>query len=387
MMQLIQVVTEKDRRDFLRVPIVLYREDPFWIRPLDKDIENVFTQKRNKFFRHGEAVRWVLKDAGGQLIGRVAAFINRKTSRTFSQPTGGMGFFECIDNREAAFLLFDTCKKWLEERGMEAMDGPINFGERDRWWGLMVEGFFDPTYCMNYNPPYYRKLFEDYGFRTYFEQYNYSMRVGDPLPPQYQEKSDRVSRNPLYHCEHIRKNRLEKYAMDFTSVYNKAWSRHENFKGMGKEQAMSIMNSIKPIMEEDLIWFAYYDNQPVGFFIMLPEINQVIKHLRGKLDLWGKLRFLWYRKTGACRKMFGVAFGIVPEHQGKGLEGFIIMAAAKIIQPKNRYDDFEMTWIGDFNQKMIHMVESIGGKKIRTYITYRKLFDESKPFERAPMIK
>jgi GNAT superfamily N-acetyltransferase len=381
-----EVITKEDIQKFIEVPLSIYAGDPEWVRPLDQDIEAVFDKKKNKYFRHGEAIRWILLDKNQKVIGRTAAFIDRKLAKTFDQPTGGMGFFECIDSKEAAFLLYESCKKWLEERGMQAMDGPVNFGEKDKWWGLLTDGFFAPSYCTNYNPSYYKKLFDAYGFKTYFEQYNYLLKTDCVLPEKYAEKSDRVARDPNYHCEHIRLNALEKYAEDFRTIYNKAWGSHNNFKGMAREQALALIKMMKPIMDEELIWFAYYAKEPIGFFIMLPEINQIIRHLNGKLNWWGKLKFLWYRWRGECRKIFGIAFGIVPEHQSKGVEGFIIMAAARLVQPKGKYEEFEMTWIGDFNPSMIHLVESLGSKKVRTYCTLRKLFDENAPFKRAPII-
>jgi hypothetical protein len=119
---------------------------------------------------------------------------------------------------------------------------------------------------------------------------------------------------------------------------------------------------------------------------MLPELNQIFKHLNGKLNWWGKMKFLWYKWRGVCNKMFGLVFGIIPEHQGKGVEGFIIMSAANVIQKQNKYKELEMTWIGDFNPKMIHLVESLGSTRYRTYITYRKLFDKNKEFSRVPKL-
>ncbi len=138
-MQMHEVRTEADKRAFLELPVTVYANDPNWIRPLDKDVEEVFDVAKNKFFKQGECERWLLKDSNGKVIGRIAAFTNKKYKN--EQPTGGIGFFECINDQEAADFMFDHCKKWLEARGMEAMDGPINFGERDRWWGLLVKGF------------------------------------------------------------------------------------------------------------------------------------------------------------------------------------------------------------------------------------------------------
>ncbi|HOI32992.1 MAG TPA: hypothetical protein PLC47_09515, partial [Bacteroidales bacterium] len=145
-MKLIEVKTRAQERAFLDVAREIYKADPVWVCPLDKTIAGIFDSKKNIFFRQGEACRWILRNDQGKLIGRVAAFINRKKAFGYKQPTGGMGFFECINDQNAAFLLFDQCKEWLKTKGMEAMDGPINFGENDNFWGLLVEGFTHPSF-------------------------------------------------------------------------------------------------------------------------------------------------------------------------------------------------------------------------------------------------
>jgi hypothetical protein len=160
-MKIVEVTTPRHIQEFILLPVKLYKNEPNWIRPLDKDIESVFDVEKNKTFRHGKCIRWILQNDSGETIGRVAAFVNEKiVHKGNDQPTGGMGFFECINDREAAFFLFDQCKTWLQSNGMEAMDGPINFGSRDRWWGLLIEGFDrEPNYQCNYNFPYYKDFF------------------------------------------------------------------------------------------------------------------------------------------------------------------------------------------------------------------------------------
>lgn len=143
-MKLIEVTDKETRQSFYRVAKELYCKDPHWVCPLDAEIEDVFNPHENILFKAGEAIRWILLDDNRKLIGRVAAFYNKDKASKSEQPTGGMGFFECINDREAAFLLFDQCKKWLQERGMEAMDGPITFGENITFWGLLVEGYTMP---------------------------------------------------------------------------------------------------------------------------------------------------------------------------------------------------------------------------------------------------
>jgi len=388
-MQLIEVTTASHRREFLELPARLYANEPNWIRPLDQDIEKVFDPQRNPYFTHGECIRWLLQDARGQVIGRVAAFVDQDAAYTEAQPTGGMGFFECINDQQAAFLLFDTCRQWLVARGMEAMDGPINFGERDQWWGLLVDGFLPPNYGMFYHLPYYQELFEAYGFREYFKQYTYYRTVAAPLHPVVFARAERIRANPDYTFDHIHRKDLEKYTEDFRVIYNKAWGKIKGTKpDMTREQSRSLLKQLKPIIDEKLIWFAYYKGEPVAFFVMLPEMNQIFRHLNGKLDLIGKLRFLYHKWKGTCRKMFGVVFGVVPEHQGKAVEAAIVMPPRDLIQDHyHRYDDLEMNWIGDFNPPMMKVVELMGGKIIKTHVTYRKLFDETKPFERHPILK
>lgn len=160
MYTLIEVTTRQHETDFLELPVRLYKGNPWWIRPLDNDIRNVFDPAKNPCFQNGECIRWILKDEAGQCVGRVAAFINRKTCHLDKYSVGQMGFFECIDDRQAAFCLFDKCREWLEGKGMEAMEGPVNFGERIEWWGLLVDGFDQsPVYAMPYTQPYYVSFF------------------------------------------------------------------------------------------------------------------------------------------------------------------------------------------------------------------------------------
>jgi GNAT superfamily N-acetyltransferase len=389
---IVEVKCKKHINDFLGLPIKLYKNCKNWIRPLDDDIEEVFDKKKNKSFRHGECIRWNFYK-NNEIVGRIAAFYDKKTAlaKGNKQPTGGIGFFECINDQELANLMFDTAKNWLSSKGMKAMDGSINFGERDRWWGLLAQGFeYEPNYRMPYTHPYYIQLFENYGFKLYFRQYTFWRAVTDPLPEIYAAKAERIEKDPNYAFQCLRKNDLEKFAEDFRYIYNKAWVKHAGVAQMSKSQALAIIKSMKPILDPDIIWFAYYSNEPIAFFIMIPELNQIIKHLNGKLkgtwDIYAKIKFLWLKRTGVCRKMFGVAFGVIPEFQGKGIESAIVVAAGKKIQPMGKYDEFEMNWIGDFNPKMIHVAESAGGKIRKIHHTYRFLFDPSAEFERAPII-
>ncbi|MBK5277497.1 MAG: hypothetical protein JJE09_01415 [Bacteroidia bacterium] len=388
-MKIREVISSYDVQEFTLLPVRLYQNVPHWIRPLDKDVESVFDRDKNKAFRHGECIRWILTDDQNKTIGRVAAFINDKNSRKGNdQPTGGMGFFECVENIEATFLLFDTCKHWLQSKGMEAMDGPINFGNRDRWWGLLADGFDrDPNYQCNYNFQYYKDFFEAYGFKTYFNQYTFSRMVAEPLSPRLYEKAEMMKRDPDYEFRHLQKSEIIKLPEYLMNVYNKAWANRAENPELNLMQAKQIVKQMKPIMDEKLLYFGFYKGEPISFFLSLPEINQIFKYVNGKLDLIGKLKFVWHTWRKTNRKAFGILFGVVPAHQGKGCDGAMVLAGKYVLRDKyHRYDEYEMNWIGDFNPKMINVVEQVGAFICKTHITYRKLFDDTKPFKRHPIL-
>ncbi|QDA60009.1 hypothetical protein [Hymenobacter jejuensis] len=390
-MPLLEVTDALRARQFRDVAARLYQGYSYYIAPLDDEIEAVFDPKRNPNFDNGEAIRWILTDENGVVQGRVAAFINHATPQADSTlPTGGMGFFECIDNQEVANQLFDACKQWLAARGMAAMDGPINFGERDRFWGLLVSGFTEPNYGMFYHPAYYQQLFENHGFKVYFKQYTYHRRVAEPLHPSFHRTAERFARElPAYRFAHATLRDPEQLARDFFHVYNLAWANHSGVNPMTLDKARKLVEQMRPVMDPRLLWFAYHNDEPVAFFVSLPELNQIFKHVGRRLNLWGKLRFLWEKRRferRQPRKMFGVIFGVVPEHQGKGVESAMLVHAQQAFMDIG-YTDIEMNWIGDFNPRMMAVTRSIGARIYKTHITYRKLFDENRPFERCPIIR
>jgi hypothetical protein len=387
-MELIEVTTPSLAKEFIQVNIQLNRSNPAYIRPIDKEIEEVFDPKKNKAFRHGEVVRWILKDKESRPIGRIAAFVNKKyKNKGDDMPVGGVGFFDCINNQEAADMLLDVARHWLGQRGMEAMDGPINFGERDKWWGMLVEGFNEPLWSMNFNPPYYQSLFENYGFRPFFHQLCFGLDPQARLNDKILQRHAAISEDPAFSSEMFEKKRLEKYAMDFLAIYNASFAGHGGGKELRKEQALAMFRSMKMLVDEKIIWFAYHDKKPIAMFINIPELNQYYKHFNGRVGLLQKLQFLWLKWRGACRHFTGVVFAVVPEFQAKGVDAYIIGELAKAVQPDHFYTKYEMQWIGDFNPKMVNVAKTLGETFVsRKLTTYRYLFDRTKEFKRHPML-
>ena len=398
-MQLKEVKTAQDEKDFIAVNTIINKKDPNYIQPLDKDVNDVFDTAKNKTFRQGKAIRWLLRNDDNELIGRIAAFTNKKyRNKGDDIPVGGIGFFDCINDQHAADMLFDVAKHWLIQQGMQAMDGPINFGERDRWWGLLVKGFAAPLYCMNYNQPYYQSLFETYGFKKFFNQICFSLNVKEKLQQRFYDRHRECAKDPNYSAAHIRKNQLEKFANDFTVIYNKAWAGHGGMKEMERKVVLKLFQTMKPVIDEKTCWFVYYKTEPIAMWINLPDLNQWFKYLNGKFDLFHKLKFLWLKNTKKNNKFTGLAFGVVPEFQAKGVDAYMIMEGARFVQNQElvngeyvpgkvpRYADYEMQWIGEFNPKMINIAENLGTYRSRILTTYRYLFDRTKEFKAHPIL-
>jgi hypothetical protein len=390
-MPLLEVTSAAHRQQFCDLPRRLHQAIPVFINPLDNEVEAVFDPAKNALFAAGgTATRWLLTDAAGVVIGRVAAFINplTATAADATLPTGGLGFFECINDQTAANQLLEVACQWLQARGMLAVDGPINFGDRDRFWGVLIDGFeHEPNYGMFWHPAYYQGLLEGYGFQLYFKQYTCYRPVPQLLHPSFYKKLDELTAAG-YVFTHARKAEPEKLARDFHHVYNLAWGKHTGVKPMTLDEARALVREMKPVLDERLLGFAYFNDEPVAFFLNLPELNQIFKHVGPTLNLAGKLRFVWeqwryMRRTD--KKILGIIYGVVPEHQGKGVENALTLATQHLFIAGG-YANIEMNWIGDFNPRMLVVTRSIGAKIIKTHATYRKLFID-RPFERYPIIR
>ncbi|MCP4311187.1 MAG: GNAT family N-acetyltransferase [Bacteroidetes bacterium] len=385
-MKVIKVTDKASRHAFLRVPKLLYRDEGTWVCPLDKEIESIFDPKKNVYFSHGEASRWILEDEQGNLAGRIAAFIDQNTAQKQDQPTGGIGFFECIKNQEAANQLFDTAREWLKERGMEAMDGPVNFGETDKYWGLLVDGFTHPSYEIAYNFPYYQELFETYGFQTYFKQEGFHLDITEPLPPRFQKIAEWISRKPDYEFKHFSWKDSDKFVKDFVTVFNEAWaSFKENFEPLEVSYIKKTMEKARAIIDEEFVWIAYNKGKPIAIYMMYPDVNQILKHLDGRMNLPSMLKFLYLKKRKTMTRTRGVLMGVIPAFQGMGVEAAIILQLVKVFERKSHYTEIEFSWVGDFNPRMRKIFIGVGCKSVKHYITYRYLFDREKPFKRYPI--
>ena len=387
-MQVKEVKDKADVNAFHELPYAIYKNDQNWISPLRMMLEAIFDPRQNNSLRNGKVCRWLLLE-GKRTIGRIAAFCVPTYAYSFEQPTGGIGFFECIDKQEAANKLFDTAISWLKKYDMEAADGPVNIGENFFNWGLLADGFMPQGYGMPYNPRYYRALFENYGFRVYYEQYSYHLDITSPdLPSRFWKIAEWMAKKPGFTFEQFRFLNKDKYIRDFIGIYDQAWAKHDNYKKIDPDDIRVMLQQSKIMLDEDFIWFVYHNDEPVAFFMMVPDLNQLFRYCRsGKLNIFNLLKLLYLKRRKVITRCRVLVMGVIPKFQKSGIESAIFYRLRQVMLKKNWYNEMELGWVGDFNPKMISIFEAVGGKHAKTHLTYRYLFDRAKAFKRSALIE
>lgn len=368
MVDIRSVLTSADIVEFHRLAEKIYKDDPNYIYPIQADVEAVFDPEKNPAFLEGEAARYI-GSINNEAVARIAVFYQNKPDGT---RMGGIGFFECINSREVAHTMFEYAMEWLRKKGCTYMDGPVNFGDRDSFWGLLVECHTYPSYRENYQPEYYRDLFESWGFEQIIEQSTSEITQKDFNIERFSKLAARVMQNPQYHFERLDYGLMDKFAVDFVEIYNAAWAHHADFKPLTTDKIKERLREIKPVLDPAFAIFAYAGEKPIGFYISILEVNQVFKQFKGKLTLWNKIRFLLNRNK--INKVRGIIFGVVPDYQNLGIETGMIMKFYESYTKSRNIKIAELAWIGDFNAKMLSMLKSLGAYTTKVHLTFRKNF-------------
>jgi hypothetical protein len=368
-----EVKTNKQQKDFFRVPLFVYADSKAYIRPLDKDIENIFNPKVNENFKYGKAIRWVVYE-NSKPVGKIAAFYSQKPRE---MATAGIGFFDSIQNQKVAYLLLDTAKNWIKSNGFDSFIGPINFGERDSFWGLLVKGFHEsPSYGQNYNPPYYQSFFEEYGFIIDFEQTTSKITLANFETNKFETVSKRVFANPNYKILSANEISREKLCNDFLHIYNTTWPTvYENFKPLDKKNFLSIMSKMLQVAHKELNLILYEKQEPIGFFITIMDVNQIFRKFNGKLGLIQKIQFLL--SFNKINKVKGLVFGVVPSKHNLGLEVALLYEMYRILRKEKfkHIETAELAWVGSFNPKMLALFNKLKVEENKKHITYRYNFN------------
>jgi hypothetical protein len=370
-----QLTEVTDFKHFHAVLNEVYRGNDQYIFPLRGDIEDVLSDK-NKVCDGTNLKLWVVLEEGKRPVGRIAAFIDRERNEDMDLPVGGIGYFESIEVDAVAELLFDAAEGWLKQEGMHAVDGPINFGERDKFWGLLVRGWYRPIYQETYNPPYYQRMFEDRGYLPQEQCLTMRGIVSQFPAEKLAGLAGLVRERYGLYTKPIDKKNLKQGAADFAAAYNSAFTHWPYFKPLSVDDVYPTFKQMKPIMDPYLTSLAYdKDDKPIGMAGLIPDINCFMKGVNGKLDWKGLPRFLYrlkfQKKPRNCK---GVAFGIVKKYQGMGVYPLMIDAMYQGGDQHNRktYKYVDLATIRGHNDIMVSTCRKMTTEIHRVHIAYRK---------------
>jgi hypothetical protein len=364
-----EVRNQQDLMTFIRFPWEMYRGDRYWVPPLIKDLLLKFSAN-HPFRSHSEMILFLARREG-KIVGRIAGIIDRNYIEFHQEKDGFFGFFESIDDAGVGEILLSRVSGWLRGHGMEKMAGPMNPSTNDEC-GLLIEGFdSSPCLMMPYNPPYYPSLIEAFGLRKRMDLYAYLLEEFSFHLDRLDRITERLrKREPLLQVRPIDLRRFDEELKIIKEIYNQAWSKNWGFVPLTDEEINLLAKELKPLVVSDLVLLAHWGEEPVGFSVSLPDYNEVLKHLNGKIGLLGALKFLYYSRR--IHKIRVMLLGVKHAFQKKGVEGLLYVETFRRGIRKG-YQRSECSWILEENVLMQHGIEAMGGKRYKNYRIYEML--------------
>lgn len=364
--EVVPVEMSGDARAFLEYPYTLYRTEPHWVAPLRQDQKCLFDTRRHPFYKHAELTRFLAR-RNGRTVGRVAAIWDRNYNEFHQEKTGFFGFYESEDDPEAAQALLHAARTWLTGRGAGLILGPVN-PSTNYECGMLVDGFdSDPFVMMPYNPPYYPRLMEGAGLRKAKDLLAYVAR-----PEQIRrEKIERISRTASedgrFALRPIRMNEYWTEVERIWKVYNSAWSRNWGFVPVTREEFWFLAKEMRPIVKPELLLLGEIDGEVVAFTLGLPNVNQALKHARGRLFPTGLLKILYHqRRIDGLRVL---TLGVVEKSRTAGFAAAMYLALTEAGRRLNM-GDCEFSWVLEDNILMNRSLRAIGGRVYKVYRIY-----------------
>jgi GNAT superfamily N-acetyltransferase len=365
-------------KDFVELPWRLYRNDPCWTPPLRGDLlgsrmlglKGLLTPG-HPYHREAEVTHF-LAWRNGITVGRVTAAINRRYNGHYGARIGSFGFFEVIEDYGVARALLDRAKDWVAERGMDILRGPGEYSnvthERQ---GILIDGFeYPPTVELTHNPPYYADFMDRYGFRTAMDYHAYVMDITTPIDPALARLAERARKRHGITTRQVDLKDLKNEVRLIVKLYNEAWAENWGFLALSDEEADALADTLKPVIDEGLMRFAYVDGEPAAVLGALPDPNRALRprwKWYGDPDIARVLRLLRMRRhIPFVRLMF---FGIPPRFRRMGLDG-LLFAEVKEYCQKNGYTECEASMLLDDNYRIIGSSEFMGGRRYKTWRIY-----------------
>lgn len=376
--EIIEVKTKNEWNTFIKLPWKIYQSDPLWVPPLLFDLKRQLNKKLNPFFDEAEVRYWIgLKNE--KCIGRIAAIINHQHNKHYQEKTGFFGYFECVNDAAASRSLLNAAHEWLLQQGMHTARGPVNLSLNNEC-GLLIEGFDrSPILQMNYNPSYYSKLLEEYGYEKEHDLFAFyvsdDILSDDKIMQRLKRITDLVVQKEKISFRYFNtkdfKNETERIRVLFNDYMSDNWG----FLPMEKKEFDFIARSLKPVLIKELTIFAEVNGETIGCSIALPDLNQVLKKMNGKLFPLGLLKFLFYRnKITDLRVML---MGINKPYRKKGLEA--VFYYKTILEGiKRKFTGAELSWVSEANSAMIRELESLHAKLYKRYRIFSKDLNQPK---------
>ena len=340
--------------------------------PLRFEQKKLLNTEKNPFFNNAEIALFTAYH-NNELAGRIAAIIDHRYNECHNTKTGMFGFFECINNQPTADLLFKVAEGWVQERGMNKILGPTNPGLMDVL-GVLVDGFDKyPAILMPYNKAYYNDLLTNAGFKKEVDMFAYDVNQ-DSVDRERANRAMEIVKKRLPGIK-IRKINLKEIKSEvqiIREIFNQAWKNNWGFIPLTKEEFDVLADDLKTIVDDNFAHIAEIDGTPVAFSVALPDYNQILKNMNGRLFPFGIFKILWNKRK--INKIRTALMGVKPEFQGKGIDVLLHREAIENGLKYNYYSS-EVGWILETNTQMVRVAEKIGGTLEKTYRMYSKKLD------------
>jgi hypothetical protein len=358
--------------DFLNLVDYLYQRDPNYVRPLDMDMKDRLSAK-NPFFEHGDGVIFTAF-RNGFCVGRCTAQMDREHLARYQDKVGFFGFFDTIEDEEVAKLLLDAASKWLRERGMKKIRGPFSLSINEEM-GCLVEGFdTPPMVLMPHHLPYQGALIEKCGFQKLKDVYAWRYTVGE-VPVRAQKAHDELAALPELKTRHIDMRNLDSEVRMVMQLFNDAWSENWGFVPFTEKELSKLAADLKLIAIPELTYIAEIDGQPAAFAIALPNINELIKDMKGKLGPLELGKLLWRLKVKGPKTARLALLGISKKFRGqRKYAGLSIYLYSKLNESGQKLGIQwgELSWTLEDNGPVNVGIKFMGGKIYKKYRIYEK---------------
>ncbi|MFQ5707709.1 MAG: N-acetyltransferase [bacterium] len=368
----VPVKNEKQLKQFIKLPWKIYRNDPYWVAPLLIDMRKMFNRKKNPFFQHSEAELFLALNHG-VAVGRIAAIINNNHNKYHHEKTGFFGFFESIHDARVATELLSRAQTWVEERGMDTLRGPMNFSTNETC-GFLAQGFdSSPVLMMPYNPEYYLGLMENFGLRKTKELLAYYFDRDMPIPDRFARFAQKTLQDKSVHFRTLNLKDVWNEVERIQSIYNEAWSNNWGFVPMTDAEFKHMAKELKPIADPDIVYIAEVNGELAGFSLALPDYNQILKKINGRLLPFGIFKLLWNRKK--INRIRVITLGVKQKFQKKRGLAPTFYYETYTRGKKKGYALAEFSWILEDNVLMNRALQGLGAKLYKKYVIYEKSLD------------